>query len=432
MLPRLEIVRRIRPIDLVAARCDADDPSRPGIRAPYVTAIAEVRDRSYAALHAFGARLGAEVSADGQVELTVARGRDTTSHRSRRHGRARDATHLGLTLTGPHLTAWTQEGERWVPRARTDLRDVVDVHDEEELARLEVELPPWGGRSGPFGQVGLRDLRLVTTRDGRPVRDRDALLLTATHAGAGFADAAHAGVWALDPTTYALEHRADLFFRRPGGTGVYGDHAIHLVRDRDDWLVAASTWGDFDPRQAPGRLRVTLARSDHDLTTGTHVLDPDELPLPTDGFASVGVWDPHLVHDGDRWLVGYVSARRFFAFHPVVAAGPSLDDLSLVAAATDRTATEGTTLLQTDDGWRVLASDGRDGRRGQRERFPVFDLGLVETGVLDAPYPTNLPWPTLVRDGADWLMIAFDGRPYADRRVGYGTHGDLVVMRTAR
>ncbi len=56
------------------------------------------------------------------------------------------------------------------------------------------------------------------------------------------------------------------------------------------------------------------------------MLDARPWPVPTDG-RSVGTWDPHLVRDGDRWLVTYVSATAFFRFHPVVAEGPDLDDL---------------------------------------------------------------------------------------------------------
>jgi hypothetical protein len=79
----------------------------------------------------------------------------------------------------------------------------------------------------------------------------------------------------------------------------------------------------------------------------------------------------------------------------------------------------------------VLASDGRDGRRGQRRGFPVFDLDLREVGALDAAYPTNIPWPGVVRlDDGGWLLVTFDGTPVGGPLTGYGTHGDLVVMRT--
>jgi hypothetical protein len=222
---------------------------------------------------------------------------------------------------------------------------------------------------------------------------------------------------------------------------VYGDHATHLVRDGDlatgRWLVATSTWGDLDvttpERRRRASVSVTLAESTADLTRGRHVLDTRELRLPTDGFTSVATWDPHLVRDGDRWLVGYVSAPKLFRFHPVLAAGPSLDDLTLLAADPDRRATEGTTLLRVEQGWRVVASDGRDGRRGQRKAYPVFDLDLRQVGALDAAYLTNLPWPALARDPdrqGGWLMVAFNGRPAGGAVLGYGTHGDVVVLRS--
>jgi hypothetical protein len=44
-------------------------------------------------------------------------------------------------------------------------------------------------------------------------------------------------VWTFDPRTRELLHRANLYFRRPDSPGVYGDHATHLVRDGDDWLM---------------------------------------------------------------------------------------------------------------------------------------------------------------------------------------------------
>ena len=203
-------------------------------------------------------------------------------------------------------------------------------------------------RAGAFGQLGLRDVRLVSDADGTPLRDGGRLLFTATSAGPGFFDAAHTSVWSLDPDGWVPEHRADLFFRRPDKPGAYGDHATHLVRDGARWLVATSTWGDFDGHTGRNRrtatVAVTLAETDADLLSGRHLLDTRPLRLPTDGLRSVGVWDPHLVRIDGRWHVGFVSASRFFKFHPALAAGPSLDDLTLLGADTTRTATEGTTL----------------------------------------------------------------------------------------
>ena len=317
-------------------------------------------------------------------------------------------------------------------RARFALTDRIDSRDEGWLAALSGSaVGAEDVQHGELGQVGLRDLRVVTSAEGEPVRDGDLVLLTATHAGPGFFDTAHTGVWALDPEALTLTHRGTLFFRRADRPGVYGDNATHLVRDGDSWLVATSTWGSFDRAHQGARVEVVLARSDADLTRGTHVLDTTPLALPTDGLRSVGVWDPHLLRVGGEWRVAYVSARKFFAFHPVVATGPALDDLTLRAAATGRRATEGVTWHHDGDDWRVLASDGRDSPRRLRGRYPVLDQDLREVGALDAPYPTNLPWPTLVPYGDRRLMVAFNGRPALGPLAGYGTHGDVVLMRSA-
>lgn len=446
MLPRLEVVRRLRPVDLVApgsVRVDVTSGSvvaMPAV-APYVAATTTAVNGAEIALHLGGHRLAAAWE-DGSVSLQVTCGDETRVLRSRRFHRADDPTGLALTLTGTHVTGWAREADQWVARARHDLRDtdgtepVPDTRDEARLADLRVEFPTGGGTAGGFGQLGLRDVRFVTDEDGRPVRDGDALWLTATSAGPGFFDTAHTSVWRLDPATLDVTHSADLYFRRPDRPGVFGDHATHLVRSSGGWLAATSTWGDFETpttragRRTPSGLRVTLAESGGDLLRGTHVLDTRELPLPTDGLASIATWDPHLVHRDGQWLVGFVSARRFFDFHPALAGGTSLDDLRLIGAATDRTSTEGTTLVEVDGHLVVLASDGRDSPRGMRARFPVFDLAMQEVGMLDAPYPTNLPWPTLAQVDDGWLMATFDGRSAGGTLLGYGTHGDLVLMRS--
>jgi len=425
VLPRFEIVHRTRPVDLV----------RPGSEpvAPYVAVTAEVTGPGPASVSLVGgeAELSAVLGDDG-LALQITTGTGTTSHRSRRFGRPdEDVTGVAVSLTATHVVGYTREGDRWRVRARYDLHERFDPHDETWLRKVAARSAGEVAevRAGAFGQLGLRDLRVVTHADGTPYRDGSGYLLSATSAGPGAFATGHASVWGLDPESLALEHRADLFFRRPDRPGVYGDHACHLVRDGDRWLVAASTWGDLDKARDEHSVAVTLAETSADVTRGTHVLDTRPLALPTGGAASVGVWDPHLVRTDEGWLVGYVSARKYFRFHPVLAEGPDLDSLRLRAAATGRRATEGTTLARLDGGWHLLASDGRDGRRGQNARFPIFDLDLRELGTLDAPYPSNIPWPTLLEHDGRWLLICFDGTRYGGRLVGYGSHGDVVVLR---
>lgn len=408
-LPAFAPVARLRPVAVVQPGTDLPP-------APYAAVERAVDGPTEVSLSVGGSELRA--GWDGRrVALHV----DGRTHVSRRHGAAREPRALALALTGPFVTAFVEEAGIWVARAVVDLAEDGPAH----LATAPSGAD--GDRAGAFGQLGLRDVRLVTHADGTAYDGGEGrVLLTATSAGPGGFRTGHTSVWSLDPDTLDLAHRGDLFFRRDGG--VLGDHATHLVRDGDRWLVATSTWGDFDKRRNP-RVAATLAVTSDDVTRGCHVLDAEPLALPAP-TGSVGLWDPHLVRDGDRWLAAYVSASRFFRFHPVVAEGPSLDRLTLRAAASDRTATEGPTLARVDGAWHVLASDGRDGPRAHRAAYPVLDLDLRQRGRLDAAYPTNLPWPTLVElPGRDPLLLGFNGTPHGGPLLGYGTHGDLVVQR---
>ena len=387
--------------------------------------------------------------------------------RSLRHGRVPGpAARVGLTLTGPWLTLLVHDGHAWTGHARADLRETTDppdVHDPEVLAGLRVGLAHDGRatalRAGGFGQLGLRDVRFVTDADGTPLREGRRFWLTATHAGPGFADAAHAGVWLLDPEAGEVEHTADLFLRRrsprrpDAAAGVHGDHAVHLVRDGDTWLLAASTWDELGPRPRhspppPGAVGTVLARTARDPRRGRRALDAEPLALPL-GSETVGSWDPHLLRvgarddgepgegDGGGWLVAFVEATAWFRFHPALAAGPDLDRLALRGSDPGCVATEGVTLARLgtgadgDEAVRLLVSDGPDARPPRRRAFTVLDLDLHPVGRLDADYPTNLPWPTLARDGDRWWLVTFDGTTYGGPLTGYGTHGDLVVARSA-
>lgn len=436
----------VAPTSVAVATTGPTEPLPVGVPAPYAAVEADLAPGAPAGLVTL--RLGGTGAVDltgtwdpvqTRMALTVTDPTGhTTRHRSQRYGRVGGPVGaVALTLTGTWLTVWSRGPGGWTARGRAPLAARLDTRDEALLGSLHAGCT-WSGRgtgpvvrvtAGGFGQLGLRDLRLVTEADGTPLRRAGRLLLTATSAGPGFFDTGHTSVWALAEESLTLEHTADLFFRRSDRPGVYGDHATHLVHDAGRWLVATSTWGDFAGKGPDATVSATVAESTADLLHGAHVLDTRPLALPTDGLRSVGVWDPYLVRTGAGWLAGFVSATAFFRFHPALATGPDLDSLTLRGAARDRIATEGTTLLQHEGGWLVLASDGRDGRPGQRARYPVFDLDLREIGALDAPYPTNLPWPSLARTEAGWLMVAFDGRPLGGRVPGYGTHGDVVLMR---
>lgn len=423
------MVARRRPIEIVAPGTRLDDLGG----APYAAVEADL-DPAVSTTHlGLGdGRVGLDLHWDGRrVALGVEVDGATRLVRSRRHGRTRTPTALALSLTGRRVCAFSREGGEWVARAMIDLDPDLAHGLGPLVTRGDVD------RAGHAGQLGLRDVRAVSHPGGRAVLD-DAgrVLLTATSAGPGAFASAHASVWSLDPETYDLEHRADLFFRRPsadGATRTYGDHAIHLLRHEHEWLVATSTWGDFDLATHP-HVGMGLGRSSADLLHGTHVFDTEPLVVAPGETTppSVGTWDPHLLRRDGQWWLAHVSARRFFSFHPVLAAGPSLDDLHLRGSAGERRACEGSTLADVGGRLVLMASEGADGARRQRRTYPVLDVAdpaLGEIARLDAVYTDNIAWPTLVRLADRCLLIGFDGRPAGGRLPGYGSHGALVVQR---
>ncbi|PWW22992.1 hypothetical protein JD79_02155 [Geodermatophilus normandii] len=281
-------------------------------------------------------------------------------------------------------------------------------------------------RAGVSGPAGVRDPQVVRTADGRPLVRDGRLHVTMTSAGLGFFEQASWGVWALDladPTRW--EQVAALYSHRDGL--LLGDHAGQLVVDELTGVttVLVSSWGDHTPSAG---VHVRHVSTREDLLTGVHVLETSRLTVPTDHSA----WDPSLARIGGRWHLAFTECVSFgpprYVFHPALAVTDSDDPtegLTLVRADDGREQTEGTLLVPDGGRWLVLASD-RD-----VAQYPVYDTRLRRVGALQAPYGSNIPHPMVVPGGTDgttpWL-VTFDGTPWREDLLGYGTHGDLVVM----
>jgi hypothetical protein len=269
--------------------------------------------------------------------------------------------------------------------------------------------------------TGVRDPHLVQHADGTPYTRDGRAYLTWTCAGLGFFQQAHWTVWSLDPADPTdLRLEAQLFSHRDGL--VLGDHAGQLVRDGDRWLVATSSWGDFEP----GSIHVRHCETTDDLLTGVHLLETERTSLPTEH----GSWDPAIQRIDGTWHVAFVESpsQDPFDFHPALATSSGVhwaDGLEKVFAADSLHQCEGPILATVDDTTWLLASDG------DHRLYPVFDLAGRRVGRLDAPYPTNIPHPQLLADPAGgWWIVTFDGTQYAERVMGYGGHGDVVVLHS--
>lgn len=377
-------------------------------------------------------------AARGQVRIEVA---GQVVRRRRR--RFTVGTTLGFALCENQVTALARApGQRWRPilTERDRVRAALDLRDPTTLG---AQRWAWSGtagevqgvRHGPFGMLGVRDPQLVRHADGTPYVEEGRFLVTWTCAGPGGFRQAHWGVFSVDlddPTR--MRQTAQIYVRRGGR--VHGDHAGALVRHEDRWLVMVSSWGDFTPERG---VHARGAISSADLVHGVHLVDTELLDLPEPAGRST--WDPSLRRCDDGWLLSYVAAPSVapFRFHPALArtsSGDPFTDLRPVGAggpAEGLTAGEGPVLVDRAGSTWLVASDGA------RRRFPVFEsTSMAPAGALDAAYPSNIPHPQLLeRQDGSWMMLTFDGTRLERRRresgrrpvLGYGTHGDAVVMR---
>lgn len=433
------IRHKYRPFDLIAPRFVQYDsvaaPVRDTVvstdvrpRAPYGSVLVEVRsgagvvaglvgDDGTRVLGTYDARRAAiEITTGGQTSVV----REVAADLRAPFRFAVVFNENAVTV----LADTTGTGTAWQPllTERNGVRELIDLRVPDTLGRLSYG---YGGRgdallgrvrAGYFGQAGVRDPHVVQYADGRPYIRDNKLYLTLTCAGLGFFQQAHWGVWTLDladPTR--LEQVAQLFFARDGV--VLGDHAGQIVVDRDEFVLAMSSWGDFDF----AGVHVNYVRTRENVLSGVHVLPTTPLPLPT----SVSSWDPAITRIDGQWHVAFVESPAqspAFVFHPALARGRTLESLTAVGADLTVDQTEGTIIQRVDGEWYVLASDG-DARL-----YKVYDLRMRPQGTLNAPYGTNIPHPMVVRVRGTWYLLTFDGTQYAEPVLGYGGHGDFIVM----
>jgi hypothetical protein len=355
---------------------------------------------------------------------------------------------LAFGLTSTTVVLLVDAGDGFTPVAKANLAGKLDLRRPDALRDYHNTFGVRASsgtvtlsavRAGYFGETGLRDPHLVTYADGTPYLRDGKAYFTFTQAGLAFFETAHWGVWTVDLTTYELEQVGNLFFQRDGQDAVLGDHAGHIVmyEANDRWILLNSTWGDFNGTNVQVNYRTVTGSTD--VLHGVHVLRTQKLPLPVDQLATehVGQWDPCLVHIGQRWYFAFVNASKFFVFYPALARTARGRDFThldeLVGADASKNATEGTILQKFGGSWFVLASNGDDSPPETQQQYPVYDLGMKQVGALDAPHPTNIPWPMVfpvpLRGGNDrWVMVTFNGTQYHGDLLGYGTHGDVVVM----
>lgn len=424
-------------VDVPATAGGAPGSLRTGPRVPFCAVVADVADADPTAVLRLGLAgdgvhvLGVWDRARGTVALEIAGPAGSASVPVEAGERAPSG--LALVINGDVVTVLVKDADQdWRPvlvdSAR--LRELADPRDPELLRRLTWVHGHQGLRlarlrAGVSGPVGVRDPQVVRTVDGAPLIRDGKLFLTLTSAGTGFFTTAHWSVWTLDVADpRRLEQVGALFFARQGL--VVGDHAGQLVVDERTGRVTVlvSSWGDFSPEAG---VHVRALTTTDAVLSGVHVLESHPVELPTAHSA----WDPSLARIDGRWHLGFVECLSFgpprFVFRPALARTEDDDPVSglvRVGADEELQQAEGTVLQRSGNRWYLLASD-RDAAE-----FPVYETtAMRRVGSLQAPYGSNIPHPMVVPvSAARWWLVTFDGTPWHEDVLGYGTHGDVVVL----
>jgi hypothetical protein len=345
-----------------------------------------------------------------------------------------------------------------------DLRDVTVLRDYKNGfgARATSGAFVLGGvEAGYYGECGVRDPHVVQYADGTPYIKGDKLYFTLTNAGLGFFEKAHWAVWTMDLSDYTnIEQVGNVFWHNDGdSTKVLGHHAGQIVLDeaKSRWIVVVSSWGDFGPQGGDGALTPGVVTqnpvnppvdilyaegpSSTNLLEGVHVLTGKRHPVNDVPYKTEGKWDPGITRIDGKWYFAYVIANDLFTdFQPALAksaVGGDHTALTFVGTDAGKRATEGPIIQKLGSQWRVLASCGDDEPTELEDKYPMYTLDMRFDGYLNAPHPTNIPHPMVVpiplsTGNTKYIMITFNGTQYYEPLLGYGTHGDFIVMEAAQ
>ena len=352
---------------------------------------------------------------------------------------------FAFVINENNVIALADSGKGFVPLVRGNVASVLDMRDPAVLSRYRYG---FGARAdsgtiafdrvqaGYWGRAGVRDPHVVTWADGTPFIADNKVYLTLTNAGLGFFQFAHWGVFTLDLSDNSpagLQQVGQIFWER-GGV-VVGDHAGHIVYDDkiNAFRLLVSNWGTF----SGSGVLINAATVHGDVLHGVNVIrNPRVQQLPT----AVSRWDPHMVRINGIWYIAFVESpsQNPFTFHPALAVGSrrgQFDNFTLVGRDERHTMTEGMVMQKIGGKWYVLCSSSLAEGPPFGGHYDIYDLHLRFLGFLHAPYPTNniphpmvFPVPNKQTQTTRWRMVTFEGTQYYADILGYGTHGDFLIM----
>ncbi|MFL5860330.1 MAG: hypothetical protein ACJ780_06075 [Solirubrobacteraceae bacterium] len=353
---------------------------------------------------------------------------------------------FAFVLNENNVIALADTGHGFAPLVRANVASVLDLRDPATLGSYRYGFGARADegtialdrvRAGYWGKAGVRDPHVITWADGTPFIADNKVYLTLTNAGLGFFQFAHWGVYTLDLSDNRLQQIGKIFWER-GGV-VVGDHAGHIVYDDTigAFRLLVSNWGTF----SGNGVLINAATVGGDVLHGvTVVRNPSVQQLPT----TVSRWDPHMTRINGVWYIAFVESpsQNPFNFHPALAVGPptgQFGNFTLAGRDASHTMTEGMVIQKIGGKWYVLCSSSPAEGAPAGGHYDIYDLNMRFIGFLNAPYPTNniphpmvFPVPVPQTQSTRYQMVTFEGTQYYENILGYGTHGDFLVMNAAQ
>ena len=340
---------------------------------------------------------------------------------------------FAFVLNKNEASAWYDSGTGWQRITSVDL-STVDLRDPAVLATYH---PTFGAASGGttsawafdwfeygyFGQLGLRDVTLVTHKDGAPYTVGGDLFFTATAAGyAGAGGGGHTGVYAINLKTGVLRKTGALFVRR-GAPLIYNDLPANIIYDDDiqAWRVFIATFGNG----FGSTLQILHQIYRGEILNGVTVLrDAAALALTED--AAEDVYDPCVVFDpvAQEWLVAYAATTDTnFAGDPMYVALDSSTDLVTFTSEWQKSANtgfEGAKIQKVDGSYYVVSASKTTFRVYDRAGTYLNDLN-VGTHPASATPPHATLIPLFDGDETRWFLICHDDTKFGANDFSWGS-----------
>ena len=340
-------------------------------------------------------------------------------------------TKLGFGQVGNTGSAWVMIGGVWQILALTSTPHV-DFTPVGAMTGWHTGVAVWSDAAGSvvtvdnltLGRMGgnrIRDQNWVFNEDGTPYVNANKLYYTGTVIGGAM------GVFTLDMDTFAVQQVGAAMVARGGSYKTDINLSIVLMEDGTAKACTA-TWGNG----FAGSILIQL----HELADWAILSEmvlltsPTTLTLPGLLTGSYGAYDPSLIWDGTRWIMGYsITENTNFSgnFYPAMAYSDDLSTWVAIGQDTGTTTYEGSKLSRHRNHW-YLTSGGPTDPGNIPRVYDAETMAYVGGVDVDLPSGTTLPkHPPMVAVDQTVYFISFDNTQLGG--IGF-TQGNLL-LRTA-